>query len=211
MKAIFSVALLTVFFCASCRRDEEAIPPETAPTTTGGVYIPLTIGNYWIYQITRIDTNGVETIDPVLDSVYVKKDSIINGQVYSEVWNRPWPDCPSCKTYLRDSAGFILDCHGEKHFAPFFDYYFLSFDTIPNYASWYDYMIDGDSVITVPAGTFATAVKQEIQHAVPAYNWDNPRYNCTFYCNGVGIVMEENYYSGSPDNFVAKLVRWHLE
>ncbi|HLG02608.1 MAG TPA: hypothetical protein VI731_03375 [Bacteroidia bacterium] len=211
MKKYFLIIPFLLLLIQGCKKDEPAAPitPPVNPPPVAA--LPLAIGNYWIYECVRIDTNGTETITYPEDSVYISKDSLINGETYYELRGMNWIPCLSCVEYVRDSAGFIVTCHGEKLFAPVYDNYLFSFDSISNYSGTYHYMTSGNTLVNVPAGMFITAVVTQVTYFHPNYNWDNPRYNNIYYCDGIGVVKEEQYYDASPDMNVGRLLRYHVE
>jgi len=47
-------------------------------------FYPMKTGNYWIYEVYKISTNGNEVITGGIDSIYVTKDTLINGNIFFE-------------------------------------------------------------------------------------------------------------------------------
>lgn len=213
MKNLFAFGLFCTLTITACKKDKGIAEEENSqtPTPIPSAFMPFKVGNYWIYQSVKIDTNGNETINPTLDSVHVQKDTVINGQTFYEIRGRTWWNDPAYVEYLRDSSGFIVAPSGRKYFAPFYDNYLLSFDTTANYSGIHLYMTSGNTSVTVPAGTFTTAVKTQKTFFYPSYQWGNPRYNYAHYCNGIGIIKEQKYYDATPDTYEGRLVRYHVQ
>ncbi|MBA3706554.1 MAG: hypothetical protein H0W84_11855, partial [Bacteroidetes bacterium] len=136
--------------------------------------MPLAIGNYWIYQSVTIDTNGVETIYPKQDSLYVLKDTVVNASVYYYLCGASFFNFPQQNYFYRDSSGFIVSIEGKIIFAP--NYYRDTAITVQaNYDFQYRYMIPTDTLITVPAGTFLTSTRQWKFVFTSSYSWDKVR------------------------------------
>ena len=103
---------MAVTFFSSCKKeDNDAIKTS---------YLPLRIGNYWIYQDLRIDTSGNETADSKLDSVIIKRDTIINKKKYYVLEGIFYPATSRGRwgiiDILRDSSGYIVNENGDVQF-----------------------------------------------------------------------------------------------
>ena len=79
MKNLMPFAAMLLLINFSCTKEEKKTP-QSQNAYSG--FIPLSIGNYWVYEQVRIDTLGNETIGSMLDSAYVSADTIINGNTY---------------------------------------------------------------------------------------------------------------------------------
>src|SRR5258708_5116172 len=99
------------FFIAfySCKKDELIINnspvPVIPPANTIDEFTMFHPGNYWIYQTYRIDSNGVETLQPGTYSCYLKGDTIIGIYTYQIVHDY-W--LLFGDKFLIDSAGFLI-------------------------------------------------------------------------------------------------------
>ena len=71
---------LALVFLFSCKKETEELQENNNQVPVS--YMPLKIGNYWIYQTYKIDSLGNESIDGAVDSVRVTKDTLINGNTY---------------------------------------------------------------------------------------------------------------------------------
>ena len=76
MKNLVSLVFLTLVFL-SCQKnvknDLEVIIDN---------YLPLEIGNYWIYNVYKTDSLGNEIASDIYDSVVVVQTEWINGNEY---------------------------------------------------------------------------------------------------------------------------------
>ncbi|OYT11816.1 MAG: hypothetical protein B6I18_02835 [Bacteroidetes bacterium 4572_112] len=74
-------------------------------------FIPMEVGNYWIYQVNNVDENGNSTYVRT-DSAYIATTKDINGIIYFE-YRVPTINYTE---YLRDSSSYLVDDKGEKLF-----------------------------------------------------------------------------------------------
>ena len=103
------VATAILLSFSSCKMDDEP-SIEAQP-----VYLPMTVGNYWIYQHFIVDSLGNETPYNVYDSVYIVKDSLINNNRYYEFDNSI--SFSTFKGLYRDSLGYLVKSTGEILFS----------------------------------------------------------------------------------------------
>jgi hypothetical protein len=179
---------------SSCKKDESLSPLVTSTIEPSPDYGKLAVGNYWIYQRFRIDNFGVVTPKNIYDSCYISKDTVINGKTYFEMY-RP-NTYGSFFTYLRDSAGCILNSAGQIIFSPndFSSVFRTTFataggtDTICRAVFK---MNNKDSLVNTSAGNFVTSNFQITCYMYP--NWSyyyNVRHQNTCYSENIGIVVE---------------------
>ncbi len=213
MKTKLILTLLVISCMAitfSCKK-ESIIPPTIYDT-----YLPLKVGNYWIYEEVQIDSNGNETSLNRIDSNYVEKDTIVNGMTYYKV-HKPNYFEPDYYEVLRDSLHYIVDCRGYLMFSsqditntlsykPFFA---LNNDTISMMTRKMEPL---QTNINVAAGSFLCYNSKETYHMYPG--WDNGgpfQYRDYYYSKDVGIVQERiPFFTYTPANQVKKLIRYHL-
>ena len=118
MKRITAILTLTVLLVSSCKKEESAIceAPIEFPT-----YLPLQVGNSWVYQDYKVDSLGNETLMQGSDSLYIASDTVINGNTYAVFKGRfsPFYSAPDTNSILfmsRDSSGYLVDVSGEVMF-----------------------------------------------------------------------------------------------
>jgi hypothetical protein len=216
MKNLIIVSVLLLIFCACKKEENKTESPTVIPKS---VYTPLDSGNYWIYQQSNIDTDNVETINQNIDSVVVSKDTLINGKqyfVFEDFVLQPGGIVSSVsREFLRDSSGYLVSETGRIYFYEddfsdtlHFETFVVSGDTLYQIA----YKMEKVTVaVTVPAGSFNV-----LDFKGTLWTWHlvngvtNPRYTHTYYHDGVGKVMSEQWYVSSPVRFVKKLLRYSL-
>ena len=79
-------------------------------------YTPLSIGNYWVYEGYKIDTNGIEEPLNNHDSLVIKRDTIINGHSYFVLEGNKISSIWKIKGIFRDSAEYAVNSDGKKFF-----------------------------------------------------------------------------------------------
>ena len=211
-----SLALLAF----SCNNDDDQHQP--APVTFPN-YSQLKVGNYWIYQRFQID-NGTVTPLNIYDSVYVEKDSVMNGNRYYYL-NKPDDFTPYKSVisgWLRDSLHYTLSGLGaggdvvfssQDFTTQFLDYYVESSnDTLYRRVNQ---MVEKDMLINTPAGNFETSNYREEYRFYPAYNSNVPAaYMNHQFAKNVGLVNETllgylfDFQNGRWKE--RRLVRYHL-
>lgn len=211
MKKLF-LLIIAIAFLWSCQKDDN--------TTTKVSYLPLEIGNYWIYQYIEIDTSGNESAMPQIDSVVISRDTIINHKKYYvfEGTNYPY----TYRGYwgivdiLRDSSGYIVNQNGFIRFAEndFTDTLACKVESHENeilYTITYQ-MVKTNNAITIPAGTFGVLnYKGTVVTSLNTPGINYPRYLNCYYAKEVGNVLYTYFYINSPKYFEKRLLRYNVK
>ncbi len=205
------VFLMMALFIASCKKEGsnpvESIGSQEKVTD----YFPLTVGNYWIYEYYMSDST-LNFIDKnVIDSTYVEKDSIYNGNVYAVVRSSYWS---KIVTLIRDSSDYLVMQKGQKLFtinqnnSNLFDGYMSYPDTTYYYTLK---MKNSDSICSVPSGQYqAKYVIGTVTSTVPNLPAMTKRNFYYAYEKGVGLVYERQGDLFTPIYFEERLVRYHV-
>ena len=207
MKKHLLIALVSMA-TISC---EDDIVPTLPPPPPPANYAPLTVGNWWAYQLVRYNYYQQDTIYGSIDTLRVLADTIINGQIFKKLsGNRYSFNSP---VFVRDSSGYVINSQVTL------DYQYVNYtDTIlvtygnadfPKYLS-----IDSEPTL-VPAGVFSTV---NFGHKVYDFTWAT---NCgidTAYWNikmaeNVGIVEYCYHYSapGPCSPQIRRLVDYYVQ
>lgn len=204
----FAVLIPLVF---SCKKENTEIDPPNEET-----YMPLEVGNYWVYKHFEIDESGNETEKDIVDSVFITEDSIINGYFYyvfegiSDLGH-----CEMDGKILRDSSGYLVDTSGtilfaESNFTDILESHIgiINEDTI-YYANYK--MERLNNPITVHAGTFdvlnykgTVTIPEEIPGVV------YPRYINNYFAKKVGKVLSSYFFIHNPKVYERRLIRYHI-
>lgn len=211
-----AVVILSLYSLPGCRKSPDEMPPLPAPSgTTQTVYnFPLTLGSYWIYEHTLLDSNFNVVSTGAIDSVFICGSTVINGDTFL-VFDQQTNGSPTYAMpgfiygsyYLRDSAGYIV--HPSGYFVEHDNFQ----DTLDTYSipalTTYSFMRHPDSILTVPAGTYPT-----IDYRTDHY-FTNPQYmdrsGHKFYADDIGVVSWITFYVQSGYYFQRRLLRYHIQ
>lgn len=171
--------------------------------------INLTIGNFWVYDMSIVQLpHNVRRTQPV-DSVFIRKDSLLNGTQYFQLEN-----LFGLSEWKKDSAGYLVNISGQLEFSTHFDK-----DTL-----WQndDIIVFGGSEledVKVPAGNFVSAVVvaigktpagMEIPKNSPVFFTEEfVITNKRWYVRGIGLVKSIDYY-GTTTTFERSLIRYNV-
>lgn len=200
-----------VFIIASCNKSDEPSTPDLQPS-----YIPMSVGDYWIYDWYEIDSLGTETASGIQDSIVITGDSLLNGQVYFTFskYNNGNLKAPS---FYRDSLGYLVDPYGFILFSPYTTSDTLYSYWVPNNGpdtiAFIYYTMLPDENISVPAGQFFAKHKQgTVEYYQTNHPNFNPAYVDTYFAQGVGRVYTSSIFLSSPHRLrVQKLVGYSVE
>jgi hypothetical protein len=210
MKKMYLLITMATFLW-SCQKDNE--------TPTQVSYLPLKIGNYWIYQYVQIDTSGIETILPKTDSIVISRDTIINHKKYYVLEGTNYPFTYSgywgVVDILRDSSGYVVNQNGFIRFAVNDFSETLAYravvqdnDTLYIASSQ---MVPVSEAVTVPAGIFNVLnYKTKIVATMDTPGVKYPRYLNCYYAKGVGNILYTYFYFASPKIYEKRLVRYNI-
>ena len=200
IQSIWLLAMLAMLI--SCTKDNEPSKSD---------YIQLKTGNYWVYQAFEVRGDTVEELLPYTDSTYIEKDTVINGNVYFKFMLQSSVTGDYNPSFARDSAGCLVNEHGEITFSSTNFTDTLSIHTEEHLLRATLMMDEGDSVVTVPAGTFNTLFcHTRIKMHNPEYEY-GVRHQGSFWAEGVGCVKQTAVSLGSRDMYIdTRLVRYHV-
>jgi hypothetical protein len=212
-------ALLVINFI-SCKKDkeknEEICPIIETTATIYADYSKLKVGNYWIYQRYELDSLGNETVLNVIDSCYVKSDTLINGNTYFVVC-RPGYNPSNTLFLLRDSLNYIISFgnyinFSSQDFTSIFDSYYITASASDTVCYVVKKMASGSTIVTVPAGTFTTLDAQETFNMYPNWSFAGAvRKTHTRYAENIGIVSETlPFFSSNPKYIERRLIRYKV-
>ena len=210
-KIYFLLAFILVF--QSCEKDEISID-----------YFPMNIGNYWVYGHDWGVKNGVGYEYLTIDSIFIQRDTLINGFNYyvieraPNLFNEDW----SIIDKVRDSLGYIVNYTGDIIFSStkFSDILFteislLGIDTF--YVATYQ-MEKPDYKIQVPAGNFRVlnykgTVKEYSHYVHPEWVEIINKVKNNYYAPGIGKVQDSYLLAGGqgpPPIMHRKLLRYNI-
>jgi hypothetical protein len=207
-KSFFVIIAAIGVFAISCKKNTE----EPAAPVTKADYFQLKVGNYWIYQDFRIDTSGVETLKPELDSAYIEKDTMINGYTYFKLHEKSYGLAPMT-IFLRDSSGYLVNSYGFIYASDFnfTDTLYVN-NTKPDWFMGYVTMVGKDSLVTVPAGTFQSITTSQKVIPTPPNTANHPiRYSYEIFGKGVGKMKSHAFLWSGGMSYEARLLRYKVQ
>ncbi len=206
LSPLLCLAVLTLF--ASCSKDDDSMPCE--PTVDPNVnvnYIPMTIGDYWIYDRYNTDFDGENMTFAGQDSTVIEGDTVINGLTYYQHVSYKLTSGGFINSSLagqgafRDSSGYLIDAQGTIFFSASDDSDSLAY-SIENLSIYTIWRISSmnllSQLVSVEAGNFnCLAYSTRIETDDPGSQDNFPKYNSSSYAPGVGRVrFNLNYFSG---------------
>lgn len=210
-KLLFILIAMSVM--TSCQKE------DPTPSIESKNYMPLEVGNYWIYNHYQIDSEGNQTKLSTSDSVFISRDTSILGKQYFiiDIANN---QSFKKKTYkiLRDSMGYIVN---EKGVIEFAQNNFI--DKLNSYIEYFkedtlytlsNRMENPDYTVSVPAGTFEVLNRVE---NINIYKYSGEKkdiirtYQNNFYAQNTGIILDTYRFLSTPDEFIERrLIRYHV-
>jgi len=200
MKYFLLLAIVLPLLILSCKKKDK----KSETTNPGAVYDhPHTVGSYWVYHWTNIDSLGNETPNGTVDSVFITGDSIVNGHTYV-VYEGTYLGSSHYSWLERDSSGYIVAPNGQILYNYVEDDLLLSSSSDDFYEK--NVKMGSDVSVTLPLGSFAVHDQQLIVtrstgSTLPFANGvnvcgDESITLHTYYASGIGKVrMETGYYT----------------
>jgi len=214
MRNLF-VSGVIIILLSSCNKDDGSTPSGSQPLN----YLPLKVGNYWIYQHYDIDTSGNETMTARIDSMVITRDTIIRDKQYFVLEGTDYPFVyPGWNIIdiMRDSSGCLVNHNGTIRFAA---------DNFSDTLAGRILVVGNDTMYTltykmekpyypvqVPAGLFEVLnYKGTVCTLLNISGVVYPRYLNTYYTNDVGKILSTYFYLHSPEFSEKRLIRYYIQ
>ena len=200
---LFSLVFLLIMSCdKNDHIDTTAIIPDPI--------IPLTAGNYWIYQSYTEDVDGVFQPKSSLDSMYVEGSWDFNGDEYYSV--QGYSICNVFQN-LRDSSGYLLNSKGNIDYSPNHDdgvLYVKNYNTFNGDNIYASYEMEAANVIETPVGNF------NARSLVGRFDYSESTSNCdeeirTYFFEGIGEIRSEIFYFTDCRRVYRELIRYNIQ
>jgi len=216
-KVILVIGVLIGFY--SCNKVDETVNPQV----TSSSYLPMAVGNYWIYQDYWNNGDGVFHASSSIDSTCIVKDTVINGRIFYKfdnyhIFSHSESPLKIESTFVySDSAKHLINPKGEILFSEnnFTDVLYKSSDVLEgDTATWLSFKMEKlNQSITVPAGTFTDLlnVKGTVICSPKFTNIPNPRYVNRYYAKNIGKIMRSSIYVQSGGVIEQRLLRYNLK
>ena len=217
--SIIILSLIFVFF--SCKKDTAISLPKpnlsNNSASSQGSLLPLTIGNYWIYEKSNDDTLGGLNLQGIFDSVYIAKDTFVAGEQYfkfchtnNQFINYFRFTYNSDHQFIKDSSGYLVTID-----------HILLLDTVhiqdtlsinnmpPERFCWVPDKFNNKQFL---AGTFSGNIMKTIYFRTAPTSYFTDTICSSYYAKGTGIVKDQYAYSGCWKycRYSNNLIRYHL-
>ena len=206
---ILALSLLFV----SCKKEEKGT--DQTPITKASDYFPMSVGNYWVYEMFEIDTNGNEVNMGWLDSIYVSEKEVIRGETYYlfESGNRGPGGCFT--TSVRDSSGYLVNWEGTILFAPddFSDTLAVDVEMLSETDTLYVGYSKMEKVpdrISLKAGDFEALICRNRYHTPLIGAALEYRELLEYRAPRVGLIIKQCASLADPKIREGRLVRYHI-
>ncbi|UPT66768.1 MAG: hypothetical protein M0D57_20430 [Sphingobacteriales bacterium JAD_PAG50586_3] len=210
MKKLLGFAIIALFLFA-CKKENDVQNNKAILTA-----MPLSVGNYWIYEKFSIDSNDVETLVDT-DSLYIQDSVVIDGETYFRIMGGDYSTFD--QSAMRDSAGCLVSTSGIIWFSQ--DNYTdtLAQGSYTNTGwnthdyNWYLYMVDKNKPVTVPAGTFTKTGTSLINFKFlypDEYPYGAERNSFLIFADNVGMIKRRSFDLYSSGYIESRLVRYHI-
>lgn len=212
MSKTFLLLIAALIFATSCKQGNDDDDDDNTPTSSTN-YIPMSIGNYWVYEIRNTDSLGVPNGGTAyLDSIEITHDTLIKGNkffVFEGDYGNSSQPTRIIKNILRDSSGFLVNEVGEVLFSStnFIDTLSKHID-IHNTDTIYEYygMMENPSYqITVPSGTYDVL---DFKTTIIYYR---TRYMHKYFADGIGEIYNNLFFSSSSNMLERRLIRYYIK
>ena len=218
---VLGLAVLAFF---SCKKEEDPTLVECAPEITVQDYMPMAIGNYWVYEHVKIDSAGNESKLGLIDSIRITRKETLRGNEYYvfEGTRQPIINNKGIVHKLRDSLGYLVNSGGNALMSVvnFTDTIFKYRD--PSDSNWITkshgimetertVVIEGIGPVRVinSAGYF-----EHNKNRFPQSQRLKVKIN-NHYTKGVGLILDTYFWSSdflnSGNIIERRLVKYHIE
>lgn len=209
---VLSILTITILF-TGCKADDDSSTSTPDPVVEDPVFFPLALGNYWLYEVVKIDAEGNEEIQPEIDTVKIIGTRLINGEIYHIMYesSRFFGYSPTT-SLVRDSSGFLVNSSGRillsnTNFGEVLETIELEVDDIR-----IEFTMHGDiETVNVPLGDFDCQNFEGVLIEMNEIDSINKLIN--FYSNEVGLVKSNDLFLLYPAgrSTERRLIDFHLE
>lgn len=205
------IVILSLVVFQACKKEDS--DPNTVPQETVLDYYPLTVGNYWIYKVSRCDSTWTQCDSVRIDSNYVSKDTTINGLNYFKIEGGNF--LSNEPLYIRDSLDYIVDSEGYIMFSStdydtkFSEEYIIvgNNDTIYH---WYNKMDPEPFVVDVPLGEY-TCLDNQLSFFRKKEDFKTEYNSHNAFSKNTGPVYESALFASNTSGYKRELVSYYIK
>jgi transposase-like protein len=211
MKQLTLLCAMALVSFMACQKENASTPIIAADN-----YLSLKVGNYWIYTIAYVDPKGIETTAKELDSVYIEKDTLINGQTYFKMVSSTSSTILNCFStkFIKDSLHYIVSEKGEKLFSSenFTDTLrILDNRGLEGIIKTRFYKMEKEDNVQSPIGTYNCLDYRMKGILVQPVDGKSERFCHTYYAKNIGIIKNTAAYISSGAFIKEDLIRYKVQ
>ena len=209
--------LLTLsFLClllSSCKKDDKETIVEIEPTIElAEDYTQLAIGNYWVYDRYSINiSTGEETDLNQLDSIFISKDTLINGLTYLVLEGTKFGN--KFQNILRNKEAKLVfpDESIQLSTMNLPDTINVEYDLWNGIVdSMYTVLNNQEVGIDLPSGIVTSKLQYEKIFYISSSL--NPiRYQRNYYVINIGVAKYTSFFATGPSNLEMRLIRYSVK
>ena len=216
-KVVFTALLIGLITLISCKKDKNSDQAKyEAPKPTQN-YLPLEIGNYWVYENYMIKY-GQEILSESTDSIVIIGDTIIRGETYF-VLGGHFNLIFEGRLPIRDSLGYLINSNGNIYFTlnnigDIYENHISMNNDVDTIYTKQSYTDSVEEQIEVPAGFFPARKKVTNYEAYFFGNTnDSLRYRTiySYFTEGVGQITNQSITASNLTVWEKRLVKYHIQ
>ena len=212
MKYVLAVLTIFIITFSSCKKENEN--ENTNPVEESVLdYMPLSVGNYWVYQRYICDSGELNCEEMTIDTNWIVKDSLVNNLLYFKLVGNTISGNEGY--FLRDSGDYIVDLKGHIYFTHTDTVNIFNFQYAPENQSdtmyyWYYQLAKGQSSIEVPSGNYECLdMRGHFFRQQDEFNTDHTTHK--LHSKDVGMVKNTGVFASNLKVLKQELIGYHIE
>ncbi len=204
---VYSLFIIPFFF--SCNDDDQSGSSIPDPIIEEPILFPLALGNYWVYEVAKVDALGNEELLPYNDTIRIVGASFINDETYYTIEDNNF-GFGKVMRHVRDSSGFLINSRGNILLSTLdFDQVIYTYEAGPVRI---EYTMQSEvQNVNVPFGAFDCLNFEGILSDVNDEE-NTPRTLFNLYSDEVGLVASNIFFfSNRESTWERRLIDFKLE
>lgn len=206
MKRIMIIGCLFLILIASCKKDHNPIDEPVTDSVLD--YMPLAIGNYWIYETFSCDYGGTNCISLSIDTTRVTKDTVINGNEYYALEGNFFLFTDA--VFIRDSGDYLVNHIGQTIFtftdsANIFNEQVVLGQANDTIYHWFTKLYKPAGQISVGAGSYDCLDFRTLFFRLQD-SLQTPLLAHQYYAKNVGLIKQTTFFAVSLREYRRELI-----
>jgi hypothetical protein len=215
MKNVFLFLAVLIGFSA-CQKDDKSAEINGSNSS----YLPMSVGNYWVYEERNLDNSGNAMSGSAFDSLVISKDTLIQGKTFFKFDTFRFDAALNVRKAELESSAFYAD--SSKSLISLTGDILFSEDNFKAVEAKSIFAPEGEilysisssmenvsSNVVVPAGTFTEllCIKGTVTCNPKYTSIPNPRFTYKYYAKNIGVILYSNVWFSSGGTQEHRLVR----